>query len=53
MVISTDNLIEQLAKEGEVTSWGDVGVSAGIGAGIAIGIGVGAAIGSALSRASR
>ena len=33
-LLGGDNLIEQLAKEGEVTSWGDVGVSAGIGAGI-------------------
>ena len=33
-LLGGDNLIEQLAKHGEVKSWGDVGVSAGIGAGI-------------------
>ena len=40
-LLGGDNLIEQIAKQGEVTSWGDVGVSAGIGAGIGLVLPVG------------
>ena len=33
-LLGGDNLIHQLAKKGEVTSWGEVATSAGVGAGI-------------------
>ena len=35
-LLGGDTLIEQLAKEGEITSWGEIATSAGIGGGIGL-----------------